>query len=110
MNIFLKKKPKLVMTLLARDEEDIIRQNVEFHLKNGIDFIIATDNASIDNTRDILVEYQKMGKLHLIDEPGRDKFQAAWNNRMTRIATENYGADIIFHCDADEFWHPKKVI
>lgn len=100
------KNPKLVMTLLVRDEEDIIRENIEFHLSHGVDFIIATDNASIDGTRDILAEFEKKGKLHLIDEPGRDKSQAAWNNRMTKIAIEQYGADVIFHCDADEFWCP----
>lgn len=100
--------PKLVMTILARDEEDIIRQNIEFHLANGVDFIIATDNASIDNTRDIFLEYQKKGKLFLIDESGRDKSQAAWNNRMTQMAIEKYNADIVFHCDADEFWSPRK--
>jgi len=104
--ILKRKIPKLIMTLLARDEEDIIRENIEFHLKNGVDFIIATDNASIDNTRDILAEYQKKGKLHLIDEPGRDKSQAVWNNMMTKIAIEKYEADIVFHCDADELWCP----
>ncbi len=99
-------KPRLIMTLLVRDEEDIIRTNLEHHLKNGVDYIIATDNASVDSTRNILLEYQQTGKLHLIDEPGRDKSQAAWNNRMARIAVERYGADAVFHCDADEFWCP----
>jgi hypothetical protein len=32
------------MTLLIRDEEDIIDKNISFHLKHGVDFIIATDN------------------------------------------------------------------
>lgn len=96
------------MTLLARDEEDIIRHNIEFHLARGVDFIIATDNGSIDKTRDIFDEYRKNGILYLIDEPGRDKSQAAWNNRMARLAVEEYKADVIFHCDADEFWCPLK--
>jgi len=103
---FKKKKPKLIMTLLARDEGDIIRHNIEFHLKNGVDFIIATDNASTDNTRDILIEYKNKKKLYLIDEPERTFSQAAWNNRMSQIAIDRHGADIIFHCDADEFWCP----
>ena len=96
------------MTLLARDEGDIIRQNIEFHYKKGVDFIIATDNASLDNTRDIFLEYRDRGKLYLIEEPGRDYSQAAWINRMAKIAIDRYGADIIFYCDADEFWRPKK--
>lgn len=103
--LFPYKKQKLIMTILARDEEDIIRNNIEYHLSHGVDFIIATDNASIDGTRKIFKDYEAQGKLFLIDEPGRDKSQAAWNNRMTKIAIEKYGADAVFHCDADEFWH-----
>lgn len=95
------------MTLLVRDEEDIVRNNIEFHLQKGVDFIIATDNASVDRTRDILEEYEQEGVLFLIDEPGRDKRQADWVNRMARIASRRYGADAIFHCDADEFWYPR---
>ena len=37
---------RLVMTLLVRDEEDIVRANVDFHLARGVDFVIATDNRS----------------------------------------------------------------
>lgn len=102
-----KSNPILIMTLLVRDEADIIRQNIEFHYKKGVDFIIATNNASVDETREILQEFAKKGKLHLIDELGQDKNQAAWNNRMAKLAIEKYEADAIFHCDADEFWSPK---
>ena len=101
------KDMKLVMTLLVRDEEDIVRYNIDFHLKKGVDFIIATDNGSIDGTKDILREYEERGVLHLIDEKEQDFQQAAWVNRMGRIAREQYGADILFHCDADEFWLPR---
>lgn len=107
LNRLTKKQPKLIMTILARNEGDIIQQNIEFHLSRGVDFIIATDNASIDNTRNIFSRYQKKGKLLLIDEPGRNHSQAVWNNRMAKIAVDHYGADMIFHCDADEFWSPK---
>jgi len=41
---------QLIMTLLVRDEEDIIQENIEYHLARGIDFIIATDNLSVDST------------------------------------------------------------
>jgi len=102
-----REKNKLVMTLLVRDEKDIIQKNIEFHLSKGVDFIIATDNGSIDGTRDILLEYQKRGVLELIDEEEQNYAQAEWVNRMGKIAYEKYGADIIFHCDADEFWLPK---
>ncbi len=37
---------KLVMTLLLRDEEDIVRENLDFHLAQGVDRVIVTDNGS----------------------------------------------------------------
>ncbi len=107
MNIYEKKQGKLIMTLLVRDEIDIIETNIKFHLAHGVDFIIATDNASIDGTRDILIKYRKKGVLHLIDEPTKDYSQAKWVNRMGKIAFEKYNADFVFHCDADEFWYSK---
>jgi glycosyltransferase involved in cell wall biosynthesis len=105
--IFLKKNTKLIMTLLVRDEEDIIEKNIRFHLNHGVDFIIATDNGSVDGTRDILKKYENKGLLHLIDEKIQDYSQAEWVNRMGKLAYEKYNADIIFHCDADEFWFSK---
>jgi hypothetical protein len=95
---------KLVMTLLVRDEDDIVKQNIDFHLRQGVDHIIATDNGSTDRTREILATYQDKGVLHLIDEPGRNYLQAQWVNRMAAIACERFAADLLFHCDADEFW------
>lgn len=95
------------MTLYVRDEEDIIRYNIDFHLGKGVDFIIATDNGSADNTRDILMEYAQKGVLYLIDEETHDHNQKDCVNRMARMARELYGANIIFHCDADEFWYPR---
>ena len=37
---------KLVMTLLARDEADVIESWLAFHLNAGADFVVATDNRS----------------------------------------------------------------
>ena len=52
---------KIVMTLLVRDEQDIIRENIEFHLSQGVDFFIVTDNRSVDMTPIYLKEYEKQG-------------------------------------------------
>lgn len=101
------KKKTLIMTILTRDEVDVIDYNIKFHLSNGVDYIIATDNGSIDGTRDILLKYQKKGVLYLIDEKTHNHAQSQWVNRMAKIACEKYKADYVFHCDADEFWMPK---
>lgn len=97
---------KLVMTLLVRDEEDIIRDNIEFHLAQGVDFFIVTDNRSVDGTTGILREYEERGLLHYIYEGNDEYNQHAWVTRMARMAYSDYGADWVIHNDADEFWWP----
>jgi glycosyltransferase involved in cell wall biosynthesis len=101
-----RRRSKLVMTLLVRDEVDIVRGNLEFHYDHGVDFIVATDNGSTDGTCEILEEYQRKGRLFLIREPSQDYSQMLWVNRMGEIAHRDYKADLIFHADADEFWLP----
>lgn len=103
-----KRKHELIMTLLVRDEEDIIELNIKHHLSKGVDFIIATDNGSKDGTAKILKKYESIGKLHYIFQAEDDYNQAVWVNSMGRLAKEKYGAKYIFHCDADEFWTPKQ--
>lgn len=105
MDINKKLGQKLVMTLLARNEEDIVEECIKFHLNHGVDFIIATDNGSIDNTRNIFLKYQEQGVLHLIDEPEHNYEQARWVHNMIMLAKKKYKADWIMNVDADEFWY-----
>jgi len=97
---------KLIMTLLVRDERDVIRENIEFHLGQGVDFIIATDNRSVDATTAILKEYESKGLLYYIYEASDDYNQHAWVTRMARMAYSEFGADWVINNDADEFWWP----
>jgi glycosyltransferase involved in cell wall biosynthesis len=99
---------KLVMTLLVRDEQDILRENIEFHLAQGVDKVIVTDNASTDSTPDIVREYERRGLARLILEPSDDYAQGKWVTRMARLAAAEEGADWVINNDADEFWWPRQ--
>ncbi len=105
-NPALEAKTRLVMTLLVRNEADVIEGNLRFHLDHGVDFIVATDNNSSDGTTEILQDYAKQGVLHLIHEPSRVFHQREWVNRMGRLAYHDFAATVIFHADADEIWYP----
>jgi hypothetical protein len=95
---------KLVMTLLVRDEVDVIDAQIAFHLHAGVDFIVATDNGSQDGTTEILESYARGGHLHLIRQEGENMQQVEWVSRMARLAATEFGADWVINADADEFW------
>jgi len=96
---------KLIMTLLARDADDLIGSNLEFHLRAGVDRFIVMDNLSTDGTREILREYERQGLVTYIHQPEDTFSQARWVTGMARRAYDD-GADWVINNDADEFWYP----
>ena len=98
---------RVVLTLLARNEADVIDANISFHLDAGVDFVIATDNRSDDGTTEILESYERAGRLRLIREQGTDMRLGEWVTRMARLVAREHGADWVINGDADEFYWPR---
>ena len=96
----------LVMTLLVRDEEDIVAANLDYHLSQGVDHVIVTDHRSQDATAGLLKGYVDRGLVHYIYESSEGYDQHAWVTRMARMAFTEHGADWVINSDADEFWWP----
>ncbi len=99
---------KLIMTFWVKDEEDIIEENILYHLNSGVDFIIATDNNSTDNTREILLKYEKQKVLKYFYSDSVNHEQNKNVKKMTQEAYTNFNADWIINNDADEFWVSSK--
>lgn len=91
------------MTMMVRDEADVIAAAIEHHLAQGFDRILVTDNASVDGTREILAEYSKRAPVTVYDDAEHRKQQAQVVTRMARLARVEFGADWVVNSDADEF-------
>jgi hypothetical protein len=95
------------MTLVVRDEVDILEAHLGYHLNAGVDFVIATDHRSRDGTTEILDSYERAGVLRRIAEESEFTQQGAWQTRMARLAATEHKADWVINSDADEFWWPR---
>ena len=101
--------PRLVMTLLVKNEEEMLVENLEFHHAMGVDGFIITDNNSTDATPRIIEHYRQKGwVLDAIRETATDYDQKRWVDRMVLLARERYRADWVVNADADEFWYSPK--
>ena len=95
--------PMIFAVMMVRNEADILRVNLLYHLASGIDHILAIDNGSTDGTADILDEFAATRRVHVFSRPG-PFYQA---DATTEFAREAFlrGARWVLPIDADEFWH-----
>jgi hypothetical protein len=97
---------KFVVTLMVRDEIDVIAAMIEHTLAQGPDVVIVTDNGSVDGTAEVLQEYADRGLVELHHDPVHRKQQGSVVTGMARRARTKYSADWVVNADADEFWVP----
>ncbi len=103
------RNPRLIMTLLVKNEAEMLERNLQFHKLMGVDGFIVTDNNSTDDTPAILKRYKERGWiLEIINETATDYEQKKWVDRMIGLARSRYKADWVVNADADEFWYSPK--
>jgi hypothetical protein len=95
---------RIVLTLMVRDEADVIAAFLDHHLAQGVDLFVVTDNGSVDGTAEILEDYASRDLVDLRHDPVHRKQQAALVTGMARDAFTVHGADWVVNADADEFF------
>ena len=87
---------QLIMTLLVKNEESMLEENLLFHKAMGVDSFIITDNNSTDSTPEIIRKYKQKGWIkEVIEEKATDYEQKEWVDRMIWKAKTIYKADWI---------------
>ena len=59
---------QLIMTLLVKNEESMLEENLLFHKAMGVDSFIITDNNSTDSTPEIIRKYKQKGWIKEVIE------------------------------------------
>ena len=98
---------KLVMTILVKNEEDIIENNIRFHADQGVDAFLVMDNDSDDQTPAILESLKSDYDLTVIHNSSMEYQQSQWMTALAKKAGKELGADLVISNDADEFWSAK---
>ncbi len=98
--------PRLIMTLLVKNEERVLEQNILFHKAMGVDAFIITDNNSTDRTPQIIQKYIDKGwVVESFMDYDTKHLQKKKVDRMVWCAKNKHNADWVINCDADEFWY-----
>lgn len=99
-------RPKIVMTLLVKNEIEIVEANVRTHAMLGVEAFAVMDNGSSDGTREKLSELADEFEIIVIDRPDQTYRQAQWMSELAFVARDRLKADWVISNDADEFWIP----
>lgn len=100
-------KPRLAMTLVTRNESDILERFFQFNKAMGVDLFIVTDNGSTDRTPEILRKYEQAGWIAKTFSDMGPYTQVAFVDRMIRFISDNDLAEWVINSDTDEFWVPR---
>ena len=99
---------RIVMTLVVRDEADVLEANLLAHRALGVDAFAVLDNGSTDGTAELLGRWSDAGLARVTRDPDADTDEVflEWQTRLALQAAEELGADWVINNDGDEFWVP----
>ncbi|RDI00074.1 glycosyl transferase family 2 [Curtobacterium sp. AG1037] len=98
----------LAVTLMVRDEADVIPAWLDHHVAQGFDVFVITDNGSVDGTTELLTAFAERDDVvvDLRHDPVHRKQQGTVVTGMARDAAAVHHADWVVNADADEFVLP----
>ncbi|MFJ3385821.1 MULTISPECIES: glycosyltransferase family 2 protein [unclassified Curtobacterium] len=99
----------LAVTLMVRDEADVLPAWLDFHVAQGFDVFVITDNGSVDGTTELLTAFAERDDVtvDLRQDPVHRKQQGTVVTGMARDAATVHHADWVVNADADEFLIPR---
>jgi len=111
MNVFhpsvkIKKKYKVAICAIFKNEAPYIKEWIEFHKIVGIEHFYMYNNFSEDNYKEILDPYVESGDVTLIDWPHKQSQMQAYADSIARFSNEVQWIGFI---DLDEYIVPNKM-
>lgn len=99
---------RLAVTLMVRDEADVLPAWLDHHVAQGFDVFVVTDNGSVDGTAELLTAFAERDDVtvDLRHDPVHRKQQGTVVTGMARDAATVHHADWVVNADADEFLVP----
>ena len=99
---------RLAMSIIVKNESDIIADNIKFHAHHGVDHFVVMDNGSNDGTYEILKSLTQDYDIHLCVKEDQTYEFRRWRMETFEMASQHFSyPDLVISCDGDEFWMPK---
>jgi hypothetical protein len=98
---------KIVLLVVPSEQDDILKDYIEWHLDLGVDLILAEDVGSSDNTCEILDSFSKTGRVQWSVVPDKNRLRYRAEETLSKMAIDRYQADWIIMSDVDEFLCPQ---
>lgn len=94
------------MHMMFRNEAPYLREWIDYHLSQGVDYLYLTNDGSSDNWEEVLKPYAALGLLEYENSIDNQDFYTREEHHKNRIlakASKKY--EWIAFLDSDEFWY-----